>query len=156
MASLRKRPNHWQPCMNQERCEIFHKLTLRRVEDFNDDFGLLLVSRWNNLQNPSTCNEVTGTIIVVPFFTQSQWPVVWILRHSVFLPHAVNCGRFVLSADRDFFDCIWNISGTAERICIKFTMKTCLVPLSEEFECQGQRSRSSGTNCNGLAANNVT
>jgi len=23
-----------------------------------------------------------------------------------------------------FFDCVWNISGTAERICIEFTRKT--------------------------------
>ena len=32
-----------------------------------------------------------------------------------------------------------NTSGTAERICAKFTGKTCLVRRSEEFECQGQR-----------------
>jgi len=38
-----------------------------------------------------------------------------------------------------------NISGTAEWICAKFTGKTCLGPRSEEFECQGQRSRSPGT-----------
>jgi len=39
----------------------------------------------------------------------------------------------------------WNISETAERICAKFTRKTCLVPRLEEFECQGQRSRSPQT-----------
>ena len=38
------------------------------------------------------------------------------------------------------FVCVWNISGTAERICAKFTEKTCLVPRSDEFEGQGQRS----------------
>jgi len=27
----------------------------------------------------------------------------------------------------------FNISGTAERICAKFTRKTCLVPHSDEF-----------------------
>ena len=39
-----------------------------------------------------------------------------------------------------------SISGTAERIRAKFTWKTCLVPRSDEFECQvkGQRSRSPG------------
>ena len=37
--------------------------------------------------------------------------------------------------------CAWNISGTAERICAKFTRKTCLVPRSDQFECQGQRSK---------------
>jgi len=29
--------------------------------------------------------------------------------------------------------------------CAKFTGKTCLIPHSDEFECQGQRSRSPGT-----------
>jgi len=38
-----------------------------------------------------------------------------------------------------------HISGTAERICAKFAGKTCLVPRSDEFECQGQMSRSPGT-----------
>jgi len=38
-----------------------------------------------------------------------------------------------------FFVSHSNISGTAERICAKFTGKTCLVHRSEEFECQGQK-----------------
>jgi len=37
------------------------------------------------------------------------------------------------------------MTGTAERICAKFTRKTCLVLRLDEFECQGQRSRSPGT-----------
>jgi len=49
----------------------------------------------------------------------------------------------VLSAT--FLVCVWNISGTAEWICVKFTGNTCLVPCLDEFECQGQRSRSPGT-----------
>ena len=37
---------------------------------------------------------------------------------------------------------VYEISrGTAERICAKFTGKTCFVPRSEEFERQGQRSK---------------
>jgi len=44
-----------------------------------------------------------------------------------------------------FFVCVWNISGTAERICAKFTWKTSLVPRSDEFKGQGQMSRSLGT-----------
>jgi len=44
-----------------------------------------------------------------------------------------------------FFTCYSNISGKAERICAKFTGKTCLVPRSDEFEFQGQRSRSPAT-----------
>jgi len=48
---------------------------------------------------------------------------------------------FVFDAVYDFFVCLWNILGTAERICAKFTGKTCLVPCSDEFECQGQRSK---------------
>jgi len=37
------------------------------------------------------------------------------------------------------------ISGTAERICDKFTGKTCLVPRWDKFEGQGQSSRLPGT-----------
>jgi len=44
-----------------------------------------------------------------------------------------------------FFVCYSNISRTAELICTKFTGKTCLVHCSDEFECRGQTSRSSGT-----------
>ena len=33
------------------------------------------------------------------------------------------------------------MAGTAERICVKFTRKTCLILRSYEFECQGQRSK---------------
>ena len=36
-----------------------------------------------------------------------------------------------------------NMSGSAERICTKFTGKTYLVPHSDKFE--GQRSKSPGT-----------
>jgi len=39
------------------------------------------------------------------------------------------------------FVCHSNISGTAERICAKFTVTTCFGPRSDEFECQGQRSK---------------
>jgi len=56
--------------------------------------------------------------------------------------------RGVLSADAGLlvFVCYSNILGTAECFCTKFTGKTCLVPRSDKFECQGQRSRSPGTN----------
>ena len=37
--------------------------------------------------------------------------------------------------------CVWNILGTAERICAKLTRKTCLVPPSDKYEGQGQRSK---------------
>jgi len=35
--------------------------------------------------------------------------------------------------------------GTAERIFAKCTRKTCLFPRLDEFECQGQRSKSPET-----------
>jgi len=60
-----------------------------------------------------------------------------------FLSHAAKCGRFCFwRRQYVVFVCVWNILGTAERICAKFTRKTCLVPCSDEFE--GQRSRSQG------------
>ena len=57
------------------------------------------------------------------------------LRKVLFLAPSV-CGVFFR---------VRNISGTAERICAKFTRKTCLVPRWDEFEGQGQRSRSQRT-----------
>ena len=43
-----------------------------------------------------------------------------------------------------YFVCVWNISGTAKRICTKFTQKMCLVLRSDEFEGQVKRSKSPG------------
>jgi len=40
-----------------------------------------------------------------------------------------------------FFVCCSSISGTAKRICAKFTVKTYLDTRSEDFECQGQRPK---------------
>jgi len=47
----------------------------------------------------------------------------------------------VLSVTFCLFVSVWNISGTVERICAKVTRKMCLVPHSDEFEYQGQRSK---------------
>jgi len=54
-----------------------------------------------------------------------------------------------------FFVCVWNISGTAQRICAKFTRKTCLAPRMDEFEDQGQRSKLLGTKTAFLAISAV-
>ena len=68
----------------------------------------------------------------------------------LFLPHAVNCGRFCFDAfSLCFFVCVWNISGYW-RICAKFTRNTCSVPRSDKCEGQGQRSRSPGRDKNGI------
>jgi len=67
------------------------------------------------------------------------------------LPHA-NKVLLALSVTFLFvflFVCHSNISGTVERICDKFTGKTCLVPRSDDFEKvkvkgrghQGQKTR---------------
>ena len=57
----------------------------------------------------------------------------------------MNCIKFCFCCCLWLFLCVWNIFGTAEWICAKFTEKTCWVPCSYEVECQGQRSRSPGT-----------
>jgi len=57
-----------------------------------------------------------------------------------FLPHAVSCVRFRFW-HCDFFVSVWNISGTTEKICAKFTRKTCLVHRSDEFEGQGHQGQ---------------
>jgi len=69
------------------------------------------------------CTQKGDRIIIITALSE--------LRKVLFLTPSV-CG---------FFSCVWNISGTAEQICAKFTRKTCLVRHSDEFEGQGQRSK---------------
>jgi len=71
-------------------------------------------------------------------------PISWTVsdKNILILPHTVNCVWFCcFGAVCDIFVCVSNVSGTAERICVKFTRKTCLVPRSDEFEGQGQFRR---------------
>ena len=60
------------------------------------------------------------------------------------IDQSINQSSFSAVSDFSIFfiHFLWesNISGTAERICVKFTGKTCLVRRSDEFEGQGQRS----------------
>jgi len=58
------------------------------------------------------------------------------LRKVLFLAPSVR-GFFLFVYDNK----ISRESGTAERICAKFTRKTCLVHHLGEFEGQGQRSK---------------
>jgi len=67
------------------------------------------------------------------------------LRGSTFWKAIFIAKVLFLALSVIFFVCVWNVSGTAEQICTKFTRNTCLVPLSNEFEGQCQRSRSPGT-----------
>ena len=60
--------------------------------------------------------------------------------------HLYSAGRPSRWASAHIPVCVWNISGTAEWICAKFTRKTCLLPCWDKYECQCQRSRSPGTN----------
>ena len=73
--------------------------------------------------------------------TPSGQPSTCFAYLLAYLPHAVNWIRFCFCAVCDFFVCVWNIPGTAEQICAKFTGKTCLVPHLDEFEGQGQFRR---------------
>ena len=62
--------------------------------------------------------------------------------YTQLLPYASNVQFLALSpVTFSFFVCASNISGIAERICAKFTGKTCSVHRSKKFECQGQRSK---------------
>jgi len=60
---------------------------------------------------------------------------------------------FLMPSVCDIFVCVKYLSGIAERICAKFTWKTCLVPRLGKFE--GQRSRSPGTKTAFLALSAV-
>jgi len=63
---------------------------------------------------------------------------------DLLLPHAVNCERFCFWHLLSVVFCLYmKCLGNAERICAKFTQKTCLVHRSDESE--GQWSRSPGT-----------
>ena len=82
-----------------------------------------------NLANKGACDSVvTDNFVRLPnvciITARSE------LREVLFLAPSV-C----------FFVFVWNISRTAERICAKFTRKTYLVPRSDKFEGQGQRSK---------------
>jgi len=82
--------------------------------------------KWAGWTLAMACHDnSTVNIILVIITARSE------LRKVLFLAPSV-CGVFA---------CVWNISGTAERICAKFTRKTCLVLRSDEFRGQGQRSK---------------
>ena len=84
---------------------------------------------------------IFNTIKETHFHDVQHW-----LRWLRWLPHSVNCVRFCFGDVCDFIFCsVRNISGTAERICAKFTGKMCLVPRSDKFEGQDQRPRSPRT-----------
>ena len=68
------------------------------------------------------------------------------LLFCTYWPHASKVLFLAPSVTFHFlFVCVSDISVTAKRICTTFTVKMCLVPRSDELECQGQRSRSPGT-----------
>ena len=78
--------------------------------------------------------KVTNDITAVIWYhwmwiNDNFYSTQWTAGGSVLVPSV--CG----------FLCVWNISGTAERICSKFTWKTCLVPRSDEFEGQGHQGQ---------------
>jgi len=64
------------------------------------------------------------------YMSSSELSVSFRFRFNIlcvffYLPHAVNCWRFCFQRRQSvFFVCVWNISGTAEQICTKFTRKT--------------------------------
>ena len=83
-------------------------------------------------QYRSRCNSETCSV------PTSQW-AVWC--GTIITARSEMRKVLFLALSVCFFVCVWNISGTAERICAKFTRKTCLVPRSDELEGQGQRSK---------------
>jgi len=97
---------------------------------------------------PTASPQVLVASLLLPSPRHSLKGFCFQRRLFVCSPHASKVPFLALSVTfLFFFVCESNISGTAERICAKFTGKACLVPRLEEFECQGQRSkfRSLGT-----------
>jgi len=82
-------------------------------------------------KKPDHCSTLQTSILLINYlfaYYHTQWT-------------AVGSGFGAISLW--FFVCVWNISGTDEWICARFTRKTCLVPHSDEVK--GRRSRSPGT-----------
>jgi len=89
----------------------------------------------NNVDSANQCAKTTESRNTHSGHCDRFWSFV------LYLPHAVNFTKVLfLAPSVTLYFCLC-ISGTAERICAKFTAKTCLVPHLEEFECQGQRSK---------------
>ena len=63
------------------------------------------------------------------------------------LSRLYSAGRPSRWASPHILVCVWSISGTAERISVKFTATTSFVARSDEFERQGQRSPETKTRC---------
>jgi len=120
----------------------------------------LLMLAWLFLPRDAVLARYMLAPAVYPSVLLSQAGIVLILNGSIWfsvhrlhsaypalLPHAVNCARFCFCAVCDYFAGVWNIFETVERICAKFTGKTCMVTRSDglNVKVEGQRSRCPGT-----------
>jgi len=102
---------------------------------------------WGNcrlFQNPGVPKEnVLGCLELILTGRDSFLPLNQVLRHCMnfYRTRWTAEGSVFGAVSLCFFACVWNISGTAERICAKFTRKTCLIPRSDDFwrsEVKGQ------------------
>ena len=127
---------------------ICDKFTRRRV------WSLARMSLKVNVKGQGHQGQKTGLLEDISGMT--EWICTKFTRKTCFVPHSDEFegqGEFQwpacdLCLEKHLcssFVCVWNITGTAKWICAEFTWKTYLVPHSDEFEGQGQRSRSPGT-----------
>jgi len=72
------------------------------------------------------CHFTESYILYLYIFLCCMHLTVYIIL--ILLPHSVNCRRFCFWCRQSVVFCLWwNILGTTERICTKFTWKTCLL-----------------------------
>ena len=131
-ALLSPAMGHWDTCPIDFQQFNVSSRSLYSCTNFDDYFVQLPLQPYLYSEIDSSCGSSVAAIheSCLVYYYRTQWTA----EGSVF--GAVSLWVFV---------CVWNISGTAERICAKFTRKTCLVHRSDEFKDQGQRSRSPGT-----------
>ena len=123
-----KEPGHWP--LESKRCRLLWPVTVRNADRFSKAFTARF-SSWF-LRCHHTLNVSLHCLVKCLAFTACSE-----LRKVLFLALYVTVLIFLF---------VYEISlATAERICVKFARNTCLVPRSDEFECQGQRLRSPGT-----------
>ena len=125
----------WQPILGAKSAEICDTRSFSRLAFHNGWQYGKADGRVNSAEvlSITTCKNLVHFGPLTPEFTVMVW------RPFIRQMGEIGQTRSILGTRVRQW-----MAGTIDRICIKFTRKTCLVLRSDEFECQGQRSRSPG------------
>ena len=81
---------------------------------------------------------------LVSFWLSDQWLVFYATLYYCRIQWTAEGSVFWHRQSVVILVSVWNILGTAERICTKFTRKMCLVPRLDEFEGWGDQGQKNG------------